>query len=300
VLQALHQDKELALRVVKNIPVRYMDLVIGIGLRSGFGDNWLRIGGVKIFADGALGPRTAAMLAHYEGEPENRGIVVTDKEEMMEHASRASAAGLSVTVHAIGDRANHDVLDVYEALRAEEETRGESSLRHRIEHFQIAHDSDFERLARLDVVASMQPIHATSDMEMADRHWGARARNSYAWRRVLEAGGLLAFGSDAPVEPIEPLAGIYAAVARRRTDGSPGPEGWYPDQRLTIDEAVRGFTMGPALAAGLERQAGSILPGKLADLTVFERDIYHVAADELPEITVAGTMVGGSFRYRTW
>ncbi|MGD8584058.1 MAG: amidohydrolase [Chloroflexota bacterium] len=299
-LQALHQDDVLALRVVKNIPVRYLDHAVGVGLRTGFGDDWLRIGGVKMFADGALGPRTAAMLAPYEGEPENKGIVVTDKEEMIEHASRASAAGLSVTVHAIGDRANHDVLDVYEAVRAEEQARGGSRLRHRIEHFQIAHPSDFERLADLDVVASMQPIHATSDMEMADRHWGERARNSYAWRSVLETGALLAFGSDAPVDPIEPLAGIHAAVTRRRADGRPGPEGWYPEQRLTIDEAVRGFTMGPAVATGLQRQLGSIAPGKLADLTVFERDIYQVVPDQLLTVTIAGTMVGGLFRYRAW
>lgn len=299
-LQSLHEGGELAFRIVKNIPVRYLDHAIGVGLRSGFGDDWLRIGGVKMFADGALGPRTAAMLAPYEGEPENTGIVVTDKEEMIEHARRASAAGLSLTVHAIGDRANHDVLDVYATVRAEEQARGGSTLRHRIEHFQIAHPSDFQRLAALNVVASMQPIHATSDMDMADRHWGDRARNSYAWRRVLEAGGLLAFGSDAPVDPIEPLAGIHAAVTRRRADGSPDPEGWYPQQRLSIDEAIRGFTMGPAETSGQQRHLGSISPGKLADLTVFERDIYRIAPEELLNVKIAGTMVGGSFKYRAW
>jgi predicted amidohydrolase YtcJ len=299
-LQALHQGGELTLRVVKNIRVRYLDHAIGLGLKSGFGDEWLRIGGVKMFADGALGPRTALMLAPYEGEPENRGIVVTDKEEMMDYASRASAAGLSLTVHAIGDRANHDVLDVYEAVRAEEQARGSAGLRHRIEHFQIAHPLDFQRLADLNVVASMQPIHATSDMEMADRHWGDRAENSYAWRRVLDTGGLLVFGSDAPVEPIEPLAGIHAAVTRRRADGSPGPEGWRPEQRLTIDEAIRGFTMGPAEMTGQQAQLGSISPGKLADLTIFDRDIYQVVADDLLNVQIAGTMVGGTFRYRTW
>ncbi len=299
-LQSLHQAGKLAFRVIKNIPVRYLDHAIGVGLRTGFGDQWLRIGGVKMFADGALGPRTAAMLAPYEGEPDNRGIVVTDKEEMIEHASRASAAGLSLTVHAIGDRANHDVLDVYEVVRAEEQTRGGTELRHRIEHFQVAHPADFQRLAALNVVASMQPIHATSDMEMADRYWGDRARHGYAWRRVLEAGGVLAFGSDAPVDPIQPLAGIHAAVTRRKADGSPGPEGWYPQQRLTIDEAIHGFTMGPAKASGQEGMLGSISPGKLADMTIFERDIYQVAPDELRDVTIAGVIIGGMFKYRTW
>jgi len=240
------------------------------------------------------------MLAPYEGEPENRGIVVTDKEEMMIHASQASSAGLSLTVHAIGDRANHAILDVYEVVRREEKARGKSNLRHRIEHFQIAHPIDFQRLAQLEIIASMQPIHATADMDMADRHWGKRAVNSYAWRQVLDSGGTLAFGSDAPVEPFEPLKGIHAAVTRRRIDGSPGPEGWYGQQRLSIAEAVRAFTSGPAWASGQEHLLGSIQPGKLADLTVFEQDIYQVDHDELPGTTITGTMIGGEFRYRSW
>lgn len=177
-LQTLHQEGELGIRIVKNIPVAALDHAIGVGLRSGFGDNWLRIGGIKIFADGALGPRTAAMLAPYEGEPGNTGIVITDKETMIEHGRQAVANGLSLTVHAIGDRANHDVLDVYEILRREESNlkrvgRLHPTLRHRIEHAQVLHPDDFRRFAELNVIASMQPIHATSDMQMADRYWGA-------------------------------------------------------------------------------------------------------------------------------
>jgi len=299
-LQALRQNDELKLRIVKNLPVRYLDAAIEVGLQTGFGDDWLRIGGIKMFADGALGPRTAAMLAPYEGEPENRGIVVTDKEQMMIHASRASSAGLSLTVHAIGDRANHDILDVYEALRLEELARGGSRLRHRIEHFQTVHPTDFQRLADLEVIASMQPVHATADMDMAERHWGKRAENSYAWRTVLNSGAALAFGSDAPVEPFEPIRGIHAAVTRRRVDGSPGPNGWYAQQRLSIDEAVRAFTLGPAKATGQELLLGSIESGKFADLTIFEQDIYEVDPDDLLETAIAGTMIGGSFRFRSW
>jgi predicted amidohydrolase YtcJ len=310
-LQTLRGRGELRLRVVKNIPVDRLESAAGVGLRGGFGDDWLRIGGVKIFADGALGPRTAAMFEPYEGEPENRGIVVTDKEEMMELARRASAAGLSLTVHAIGDRANHDVLDVYEALREIENREGRpvaypdpASLpperRHRIEHVQVFHPSDQARLARLGVIASMQPNHAPSDMEMADRYWGGRAQYSYAWRKLLDAGTLLVFGSDAPIEPLEPLGNLYAAVARRRPTGEPGPEGWYPDQRLTMAEAVHGFTMAAAITSGRERTMGSITPGKLADLTIFDRDIFAVAAEELLETRVDGTMVDGRFMYRTW
>ena len=275
-LQSLRLNGELGLRIVKNIPVKWLDYATGVGLKTGFGDDQLWIGGVKIFADGALGPRTAAMLAPYEGEPDNRGIVVTDKEEMYGYASKASANGLSVTVHAIGDRANHDILDVYEAVRQEEATRTAGpALRHRIEHVQILHPADFERLASLKVIASMQPIHATSDMEMADRYWGERNQYSYAWRTVKETGATLAFGSDAPVDPIEPLKGIYASVSRRRPDGSPGAEGWYPEQRLTMAETIEAFTLGAAFAGNREGRLGTIETGKWADLTILDRDIFH-------------------------
>jgi predicted amidohydrolase YtcJ len=298
-LQMLREAGELGLRVVKNVPVYRLEHALGVGLRSGFGDDWLRIGGVKIFADGALGAKTAAMFAPYEGEPDNLGIVVTDKEEMLERAREASAGGLSLTVHAIGDRANHDVLDVYEWLRREERQRDGSRLRHRIEHVQVLHPNDVNRLAELDVIASMQPIHATSDMDMADRYWGERARLSYAWRTMWDSGALVVFGSDAPVERIDPLPGLHAAVTRRRVDGRPGPDGWYPEQRLALWQAVYGFTGAAARTAGQEHSQGMIAPGKLADLTIFDRDLFAVPADELLDTRIAATVVDGRFRYRT-
>ncbi len=297
-LQVLREAGDLGLRVVKNVPVYRLEYALGVGLRSGFGDDWLRIGGVKIFADGALGSRTAAMLAPYEGEPDNRGIVVTDKEEMLEKARQASAGGLGMTIHAIGDRANHDVLDMYELLRREERERGAQRLRHRIEHVQVIHPDDRLRLAELGVIASMQPIHATSDMDMADHNWGERARLSYAWRTMWDSGALVVFGSDAPVERIDPLPGIHAAVTRRRADGRPGPDGWYPEQRLTMSETIFGFTTAAALTAGQEKNQGSIAPSKLADLTIFERDLFAVPPDELLDVGIAGTIVDGVFRYR--
>lgn len=305
-LQSLRLADELAIRVVKNIPVKYLEAAIALGLKSGFGDDWLRIGGVKMFADGALGPRTAAMLEPYENEPDNRGIVVTDKEELISHSLAASRNGLSLTIHAIGDRANHDVLDVYEIVRRQEQElvqlgrSNNPSLRHRIEHAQIIHPHDSARFASLGVIASMQPIHATADMEMADRHWADRARYSYAWHTLLDSGVTLVFGSDAPVEPIEPMTGIYAAVTRRRANGDPGPEGWYPDQRLTLAEAIWAYTMGAAITSGRERTMGSITPGKLADLTIFDRDIFALPPDELLDVRVTGTIVGGKLRYRSW
>lgn len=300
-LQQLHQRDQLGLRVVKNIPLKRLDHAIGVGLRSGFGDEWLRIGGVKIFADGALGPRTAAMVEAYEKDPENYGIVVVDKEEMMAAASQASAHGLSITVHAIGDRANHDVLDVFASVRQEERDRAQNiELRHRIEHVQILHPSDLHRLAQLDIIASMQPIHATSDMEMAAAYWGERTQYSYAWRTMLQSGATLVFGSDAPVERIDPLPGIHAAVTRRNAAGAPGKEGWHPEQKLTMNETIHAFTQAAAITSGQESRLGSITPGKLADLTMFEQDIFTLPADELLQIGIAGTVIAGQFKYRTW
>lgn len=298
-LQILRERGQLALRVLKNINKEWIGAALTTGLRHGFGDDWIRIGGQKIFADGALGPRTAYMIEAYEGEPENFGISVTDKEEMQELVSKASAAGLPSTIHAIGDRAVHDVLDVFEAVRREEAARGEvpSSRRHRIEHVQIIHPDDAGRLAQLGVIASMQPRHATSDYEAADRYWGDRGRWSYNIRLQLDQGTHIALGTDSPVEPFEPMKSIFAAVTRQRPDGSPGPEGWYPELRLTMDETLRGFTTGPAYAAGMEDRLGNLAPGHLADLVVLDRDLYTVPASEILETQILGTMVGGEWRY---
>ena len=270
-----------------------------------FGSDYLRVGGVKIFADGALGPRTAWMVEPYEGEPGNTGISTTDPEEMMEAVSRASAAGLPATIHAIGDRAVHHVLNVYEAVRAQEAARGvaRGQRRHRIEHVQLIHPDDAQRLGELGIIASMQPNHATSDMEMADRYWGSRADYAYNWRLQLEAGAVLALGSDAPIEPIEPLPNIQSAVTRRRLDGSPGPEGWRSGAggggRLSVEEAVRGFTLGPAYAAGLEGRLGRLAPGYLADLVVLGQDIFTCDPMAIAETPVLGTMIGGEWVHRS-
>lgn len=297
--QILKERGQLGLRVVKQIPVRHLAEAIGLGVRSGFGDDWLRFGNVKVFLDGALGPRTARMIEPYEGEPENFGIVVTDKEALYEHATRAAAHGLAMTVHAIGDKANHDLLDVYQTIRAEEAARGPNRLRHRCEHVQILHPDDFGRLAQLNVIASMQPIHATSDMLMADKFWGAhRNIGAYAIRTQLEAGAPLAFGSDAPVEDFNPFWGIHAAVTRRRADGSPGPEGWFPQQRLSVAEALHGFTLGAAYAGNMETKIGSLTPGKYADLIVIDRDIFACDPMGIKDTHVLGTMVGGEWKHR--
>jgi predicted amidohydrolase YtcJ len=301
-LQILHSRRDLRLRVVKSLPLDDLPYAVGLGLRTGFGDDFLRIGSIKAFSDGALGPRTAAMLAPYEGEPDNRGILLLDAEELADRGRPAVENGLSLAVHAIGDRANHEVLNAFQQLRrfergASSTTAGPSTppLRHRIEHVQIVHPDDVLRLSELDVIASMQPIHATSDYVGADRYWGIRAVNAYAWRTLLAAGTRLAFGSDAPVDSPNPFWGLHAAITRRRQDGSPGPQGWYPDQRLELEQALQPYTTGAAYAAGMEDRLGRLSPGFLADLIVLEEDPFQVEADRLYTMQPVSTMVAGEW-----
>lgn len=296
-LQALHARGELQLRVLKSIPLDDLPHAAALGLRSGFGDDRLHIGNVKAFADGALGPRTAAMLQPYEGEPGNRGMLMLDAEELFEHGRQAAESGLGMAVHAIGDRANHEVLEAFARLRQYESERGLPHLRHRIEHVQVIHPDDAARLGELGVIASMQPIHATSDMLMADRFWGERAALSYAWRTQLEHGAALAFGSDAPVESPNPFWGLHAAITRRRADGSPGPQGWRPEQRLALEEALRGFTVGAAYAAGMEDRLGRLAPGCLADLIVLDEDPFTLEPEGIRDLLPSATMVGGEWVY---
>jgi predicted amidohydrolase YtcJ len=298
-LQGLHARSELKLRVTKSIPVDDLEHAHELGLRTGFGDDWLRIGSVKAFMDGALGPRTAAMFQPYLNENENRGILNMDGEQLFEIARRAADVGLSMAVHAIGDRANHEVLDAYEQLRRYERACGLTPLRHRIEHVQVLHSADVMRLAELDVIASMQPIHATSDMMMADRFWGERVRLAYAWRTQLSQGARLVFGSDAPVESPNPFLGLYAAVTRRRSDGAPGPDGWVPEEKLTVREAVEAYTIGAAYAAGAENRQGRIAPGCLADLIVLENDPFTCPPEELLTMHSSATMAGGEWVWRS-
>ena len=294
-LQTLHGNEQLKLRVTKSIPLDDLPYAAGLGLRTGFGDDWLRIGSVKAFMDGALGPRTAAMLQPFANEPENRGILNMDAEELFEHGRQAAEVGLSMAVHAIGDRANHEVLDAYEQLRRFERELNLPPLRHRIEHVQLLHPDDASRLAELGIVASMQPVHATSDMFMADQFWGDRAALSYAWRSQLDAGAALALGSDAPVESPNPFPGLHAAITRQRSDGAPGPDGWYPEQRLAIQEAFEGFTIGPAYATGMEARLGKLSPGYLADLIVLSQDPFENPPSDLLEMQSVATMVGGEW-----
>lgn len=291
-MQQLRAAGELKLRVMAQIPEAELDAAIALGIQSGLGDELLRIGAVKVFSDGALGARTAWMIDPYEGEPGNRGISVASAEHMKEVVEKASRAGIAVFTHAIGDRANRVVLDAIEATRR---AGIGPHLRHRIEHAQVLHPHDLPRFAALSVIPSMQPIHCTQDMLVADKHWGARSRYAYAWRTLWDSGAILAFGSDAPVETPDVIQGIHAAVTRCRADGTPGGDGWIPEERIRVEEAVWAYTVGAAYAGGEDAIKGSIAPGKLADLTVLSQDIFTVNPMAILETDVTATVVGGEF-----
>jgi predicted amidohydrolase YtcJ len=305
-LQELHAAGELKLRVIKSIPYETLDEAIKLGIRTGFGDDYLRIGSIKAFADGALGPRTAAMLQPYEGEQQNRGLLMLDAEELVERGTLAVDNGLSLAVHAIGDAANHEVLRAFKQLRIRESERRAQhgdhhpspQLRHRIEHVQIIHVDDLSRLAEYEIIASMQPIHATSDYQAADRYWGERSRFAYAWNSLLNLGTQMAFGSDAPVESPNPFWGLHAAVTRRRADGSPDPDGWYPDQKISLLMALQGYTTGAAYAAGMENRLGKLAPGYHADLLVLDKDPFTTPPEELREMLPLATMIAGEWVYQ--
>ena len=301
-LQKLRMQGKLKLRVLKNMPVELLDQAFELGLQSGFGDDMLRIGNIKAFMDGALGPHTAAMFQPYLGEGENRGILNMDGEELFEYGRKAAQVGLGMTVHAIGDRANHEVLDAYEQLRKYETENHLPYLRHRIEHVQVIHPDDAARLAQLDIIASMQPIHATSDMLMADAFWGpGRSRLAYALKTQLDFGAHIVLGSDAPVESPNPFLGLHAAVTRRRADGSPSADGWYPEQRLTIAQAWEGYTLGPAYAAYMEDRLGRLAPNHLADLIVLDasQDPFDCNPNDLLALESSATMVNGEWVWQS-
>jgi predicted amidohydrolase YtcJ len=252
----------------------------------------LTVRSVKMYADGALGSRGAALLEPYRDDPSNRGLLLTKPERLLEVAKKARAAGFQVNTHAIGDRGVRNVIEAYEAAGVQ------PSERFRIEHYQVVAPGDFARSAKLGIIASMQPTHATSDMPWAEDRVGAeRIKGAYAWRTVLESGARLALGSDFPVEAVNPFFGIYSAVTRQDQKGQPAG-GWMPNQRLTLAEAVRGFTKDAAYAAFEEESRGTIEPGKLADLTIVQGDFYAAPPSDLFRTKVRMTVVGGRIVYQ--
>lgn len=288
----------LTLRIYHANPLREWKSLAATGVQAGFGSPVLRIGNLKSFADGALGSETAWMEAPFANRPGYSGLASADLADSAGYYASivgADKAGLQISIHAIGDRAIHTVLDLFE--RAEHEN-GPADRRFRIEHVQHLRPEDAARFGTLGVIASMQPYHAIDDGRWAEKELGpVRIQSSYAWRLLLDHGAVLAFGSDWPVAPLDPLMGIYAAATRRTLDGK-NPGGWVPGQRITVAEAVHAYTVGAAFAEHQERIKGSLEPGKLADLAVLTQDIFHSAPADLDKARVYMTVFDGRLIYR--
>jgi len=283
IFQRIHEREGLTLRVWQSLPADRVDDLARLGLRSRIGDDFLRLGYLKVFMDGTLGSGTALLL-------DGSGVRITGRDELVEIIRAGAAAGWPVAVHAIGDLANREALDAFEATASLWRPLG---LRHRIEHAQCLALEDIGRFAAIGVASSVQFSHAPSDRDLADRFWGDRIDGAYAYRSLWDSGALVVNGSDAPVEELDPLAGIRAAVLRT-IDSRPA---WRPEEALTIEQALQASTINPTRLAGDERRRGRLLPGFLADLVVLDRDPVATPAEQLQEISVVATMVGGRWAH---
>jgi hypothetical protein len=266
---------------------------VKIGIRHAFGGPFLRIGAVKAFADGSLGSRTAYFFEPYTDDPNSRGLLSDEMHPislMRDRMMKADAAGLQICTHAIGDQAISTILDLYSEIV---QAHGEEDRRFRIEHAQHMAAKDFDRFAKLHVIASVQPYQAIDDGRWAETRIGHdRASRTYAFRTFLDHGVRLAFGTDWDVVPLDPIQTIYAAVTRATLDGK-NPNGWFPEQKLTVAEAVEAYTMGSAFAEFQENEKGSITPGKLADMVILDQDIFSIPPEKIRDTKVLKTFVGG-------
>lgn len=285
--ERLYAEGRLKVRAHLGLAMNELDGAIAAGTRTGDGDEWLTVGPVKLFSDGALGSHTAHLHEDFAGDPGNHGIEVIPYADLCALVDRAADAGIAVATHAIGDRANTLVLDAYERVRVRH-----PRLMLRIEHSQHLRWDDLDRFARLGVVASMQPIHCTSDYPLSVELLGQRDIAHYAWQALISSGATVAFGSDAPVEPADPLYGVHAAVTRTRRDEHP-VGGREPDQCVTVLEALRAFTREPARAAGLGDRAGRLAPGSYADFIALDQDPFASDPAAIWKIAVRATAVAG-------
>jgi predicted amidohydrolase YtcJ len=300
IYQKLLAAGELTARFYALTPIQEYEAPARAGLTAGFGNDWIRTGALKGFADGSLGSTTALFFEPYNDAPATRGLfnaMMLPEGHMLQMAQPADAAGLQIAIHAIGDRAIHEILSMYEEIARRNGPAPARGRRWRIEHVQHLRPSDYEAFARLGVLASMQPYHAIDDGRWAEKRIGhERAKSSYAWRSLLDHGAKLAFGTDWNVAPLNPLLGLYAAVTRATLDGK-RPEGWIPEQRITLAEAIEAYTLGSAYAEFTETQKGSITPGKLADIVILDADLFHIPPEKIREATVITTIVGGKVVY---
>jgi predicted amidohydrolase YtcJ len=295
--QQLLGEGKLTARIYCITPMPDWQSLANEGIRANFGNDWIRMGAVKGFADGSIGSRTALMFDPYTDQPGNRGLMnqmMFPEGNMLRMALGADKAGLQIAVHAIGDRANRIMLDVYAQVEKED---GPRDRRLRIEHAQHLRPQDLDAFASLHVIASVQPYHAIDDGRWVEARIGhERARTSYAYGMLLEHGVRLALGTDWPVAPLNPLLTVYAAVTRATLDGK-HPGGWFPENKLTLEQTIYGYTMGSAYAQFSENEKGSLTTGKLADMIVLDRDLFAISATDIKNVHVAETIVGGKVVY---
>jgi len=297
--ERFHAEDRLTLRVTVNMELpsgneRLADLD-KLRRRYPPEGNWIRFGYLKGFIDGTLGSGTALMFEPFADNPDTSGLPQMPYDELERRVIAADRMGFQIGVHAIGSKGNHWVLNAYKKAR---QVNGQRDSRHRIEHAQILADADIPRFGQLGVIASMQPTHCITDKRFGEKRIGHdRCRGAYAWRRLLDAGARIAFGTDWPVEPVDPLEGLYAAVTRKDRAGEPG-EGWFPDQRLTMEEAIRLYTLGAACAEFTEDRKGMIRAGYLADLVIFDRDLLTIPPEQIMQANVETTIVAGRVVYQ--
>jgi predicted amidohydrolase YtcJ len=296
-LQSLARQGKLKVRVAECLGLSYGKQMEELGIEAGFGNELFHIGCLKNFADGGLGASTAWFTAPYTDNASNYGIAsdtMQHTEAMFADYKRADQAGLQLITHAIGDRANHAILDFYERLEKEDLPRDR---RDRIEHAQTLLPDDIPRFAKLHVIASVQPFHAIDDGRWAEKRIGPqRIKTTYAFRSLMDSGAIVAFGSDWPVAPLSPLVGIYAAVTRRTIDGK-NPSGWMPQEKVTVAQAVRAYTFNAAYAESEEAIKGTIQPGQLADLVVLSTNIFTIDPTQIDTVKVDLTLLGGQITY---
>jgi predicted amidohydrolase YtcJ len=284
------QAGALTARAALYFPLNTWHAVADTVAKLGRGDKWVWIGGVKGFVDGSLGSRTALFFDPYDDDSTTRGLLVTPEDSLRAWIGAADSVGLQIAVHAIGERANALILSIYDSISAAHHSRDP---RFRVEHAQHLRPSDISRLARSGVIASMQPYHVIDDGRWAERRIGpTRIKTTYAFRSLLDQGGHLAFGSDWTVAPMDPILGIYAAVTRRTLDGK-HPEGWVPEQKITVEEALPAYTAGNAYGIFAERSRGKLAPGYLADMVVLDQDLTAIPASAIEHVAVVATVVGG-------
>ncbi len=296
-LDNLQSKGKLSLRVTKGIPESFLDTAIEKKLKSGDGNDWIKIGWLKLFSDGALGPQTTAMISPYD-HSQSLGMLFLSCEGIMAFGKKALPNGIGLAVHAIGDRANREVLLALSNLNKMGLLKM-PALGSRIEHVQLIRGEDIQMFPALDVTASMQPFHAISDMDMAETYWGERCVNSYAWRSVLQIGAQMIFGSDAPVESPNPFYGLHAAVSRKQIgEASKKESGWIPKQCVDLRVALKAYISTPPIVGGFGKMIGKIKLGYAADFVLLPQDFFDLPTDDIQFVLPLATMANGKWVYK--